>query len=150
MFWMRFTMSRAIPSLRSSSVIVTSRATVILPSLATCHPGNVFRYYFNIGKLNRSPDTVDVKLHRAVTFQCGDIDPVTWSLWRRQRSSLPFRNFGPSFLKSGLTRFTSTPSSLPTYFMVFTFTSLSIKSAIDSIISFCASSSTGIINVDSG
>jgi len=37
-FWILFTNSRAMPSYRKSSDIVISRATVSLPSLATCQP----------------------------------------------------------------------------------------------------------------
>ena len=55
---------------------------------------------------------------------------------------LPY--FGPNFLKSGFTRFTSTPSSLPTSFISFTFTSLSTSPLTAFIVS------SGIMIVFSG
>ena len=127
-FWMRLTSSRAMPSWRSCSVMVMSSATVMLPSFATSQPGMSSEMISTSSRLTCAsiPSTCVLKMpSRSNAMICGcDIDVRTCA---SPFIILPY--LGPSFLKSGLTRFTRIPSSLLTYLISLTLTSLRMRFA---------------------
>ena len=146
---MRFTSSRAMPSRRSSSVTVMSRATVRLPSLATSQPG-----MSSLMTSTSASSTVAIwpstSMSSLPSFSNWAI--VGWSrlvsLAARAFMILPY--FGPSFLKSGFTRLTRIPASLPTSLISLTLTSFLTRSATASMFSRWLSSSTGTMMACSG
>ena len=146
---MRFTSSRAMPSRRNSSLTVMSSATVSEPSLATSQPGmsSEITSTSESSTTASSPLTVNANLpcFSNSIMSCCDIAVICAA-----RSFIILPNFGPSFLKSGFTFFTSTPSSLPTNLISFTLTSFLISALIASTLFFCASLITGTIIIASG
>ena len=142
-------MSQAIPSRRSSGVTVTSSAMVSAPSLATSHPG----ISSEIISTSARSMTAGAPLRSSVSEPLRSSSAMAWLSRFLTASATAFMFlpcFGPSFLKSGLTRFTSTPSSLPTTLMSLTLISLMTRSLTASSAARCESSATGIITVDSG
>ena len=149
MFWMRFTSSRAIPSLSSSSVSVMSKATVRLPSLATSQPGmsSLITSTSARSTVMGVPATSNVAcpvFSKAIMSGCSICDRAAATAFM----FLP--SFLPSTLKSGLTRLTRMPASLATSFTSLTLTSPLMSSATASRAAFCLSSTTGTMMLMSG
>ena len=133
-----------MPSRRSSSVTVTSKATVSFPSLATNHPGmsSLKISTSDASMMASAPSRFSVYLP---FFSSSAMASCDISATAAATAFICFPNLGPSFLKSHFTFFISTPAAPSTNLTSFTFTSFMINAFTASMWAFCSSSTTGIM-----
>ena len=149
MFCMRFTSSRAIPSLRRFSVTVMSSATVTVPSVATSHPG-ISSLRISTSATSMVTGVPSTLIASEPSFSSAMISAWLSAAIAAATAFIILPCFGPSFLKSALMHFTSTPSSLPTNLISLTLTSERMSCDISAICCLAFSLETGIMSVCSG